>query len=146
MKSVSSFAVTYISELKMNAVPRAQLIFQMLTLLQKYLYRYSQYSKTWCSNCLALIAQMVRAFCMNPKVGGSSPLRPRYFLSKKFDTFTMAVWPVGCFGWKPPLVTPGHLTSDLPTLYMVRKQKCSTPLPTDMLWYDWNSFTKPFRA
>ena len=60
---------------KMNAVARAQLAFQMLTLLQKYLYHQSQYSKSWDSKCLALIAQMVRAFGMNPKVGGSRPLR-----------------------------------------------------------------------
>ena len=45
----------------------------MLTLLQKYLYRQSQYSNTWDSKCLALIVQMIRAFGMNPKVGGSSP-------------------------------------------------------------------------
>ena len=42
--------------------------------------------KTWDSKCLPLVAQMVRAFSMNPKVG--VPLRSRHFLSKKFDTFT----------------------------------------------------------
>ena len=26
----------------------------------------------------------------------------------------MTVWPVICFGWKPPLLIPDHLTSDLP--------------------------------
>ena len=57
----------------MNAVARPQLKFQILTLLQKYLYRQSLYSKTWDSWFLALIAQMVRAFGMNPKVGGSIP-------------------------------------------------------------------------
>ena len=42
---------------KMNAVARAQLIFQMLTLLQRYLHRQSQYSTAWDSKCLALIDQ-----------------------------------------------------------------------------------------
>ena len=27
---------------------------------------------------------------------------------------TVAVWPVSCFGWKPPLFIPSHLTSGLP--------------------------------
>ena len=74
----------------MNAVARAQITFQMLTLLQKYHYRQSQYSKTWDSKCLALIAQMVRAFDMNPKVGGSSPAHVGrdIFCLNNFDTFT----------------------------------------------------------
>ena len=72
---------------KMDAVARAQLTFQMLTLLQKYLYRQSQYSKTWDSKCLVLIAQIFRAFGMNPKIGVRVPLRPRHFLSQKFATF-----------------------------------------------------------
>ena len=39
--------------------------------------------------CQALIAQMVRAFGMNPKVGGSSPPSGRdIFCLKNFDTFT----------------------------------------------------------
>ena len=58
---------------KMNAVSRAQLTHQMLTLLQKYLYHHSQCSKTWDSKCLALIAQHVRAFGIDPEAGGSSP-------------------------------------------------------------------------
>ena len=72
----------------MNAVARAQLTFQMLTLLQNCLYRQSQYSTTWESKCLALIAQMVsRAFGMNPKVGGSStPSVEIFSVSKKIDT------------------------------------------------------------
>ena len=36
-------------------------------------YHQSQYSKTWDSKYLALIAQMVRGFGMNPKIGDSSP-------------------------------------------------------------------------
>ena len=57
----------------------AQLTFQMITLLQVYLYRQSQYSKTWDSKCLALIAQIVRAFGMNPKVAVLVTLRSRRF-------------------------------------------------------------------
>ena len=59
----------------------------MLTLLQKYLYHQSQYSATWDSKCLALIAQMVRAFGMNPKRGVRVPLRSRHFLSQKLWHF-----------------------------------------------------------
>ena len=39
----------------------------------KYIYFQSQYSRTWDSKCLALIAQLVRAFSMNPKFWGCSP-------------------------------------------------------------------------
>ena len=46
---------------------------------KKYLYRQSKYSKTWDSKCLALIAQMARAFGMNPKVGGWSPPQVEIF-------------------------------------------------------------------
>ena len=55
--------------------------------LKKYLYHQSQNSKTWDSKCLALIAQMVRTFSLNPKVGGSSPLRSRHFLSQNIWNF-----------------------------------------------------------
>ena len=73
----------------MNAATRAQLTYQMLTLLQKYLYRQSQYSTTWDSKCLALVAQMVRAFGMNPKVRVfESPSGQDIFCLKNFDTFT----------------------------------------------------------
>ena len=73
----------------MNAVARAQLTFQMLTSLQKYLHHQSQHSKTWDSKCLTLVAQTVRAIGMNPKVGGSSPLQVEPFLCiKNFDAFT----------------------------------------------------------
>ena len=73
---------------KINAVAHAQLTFQMWTLLKKYLYHHkSQYSKTWDCKCLALIAQMVRAFGMNPKVGGSSPSQVETFsVSQTFTT------------------------------------------------------------
>ena len=71
----------------MNAVARAQLTFQILHLLQKYLYRQSQCSETWHSKRLALIAQQVRAFGMNPKVWGSSSPKSRHFLSQKLWHF-----------------------------------------------------------
>ena len=36
-----------------------------------------------------MIVQMIRAFGMNPKVGGSSPPQVEtFFVSKKFDTLT----------------------------------------------------------
>ena len=43
LKSFDTFTRTPVRESKMNAVDRAQLTFQMLTLLQKYLHRQSQY-------------------------------------------------------------------------------------------------------
>ena len=64
----------------------AQLTFQMLTLLQKYLYHQSQYSKTWDRKCLALISQMVRAFGINPKVGGFKYPSGRDFSVSKTST------------------------------------------------------------
>ena len=82
LKNFDTFTRTSVRVSKMNAVDRAQLTFQMVTLLQKYLYHQSQYSKTWDSICLALIAQMVIAFGMNPKIGGSSPLQ--------FETFSVS--------------------------------------------------------
>ena len=43
--------------------------------------------KTWDNKCLALIAQMVIAFGMNPKVGVRFPLRSKHFLSQKLWHF-----------------------------------------------------------
>ena len=63
----------------MNVIVRAQLTFQMLTSLQDYQYRQSQYSKTWDSKCVMPITQMVKAFGMNPKIGGSSSLQVEIF-------------------------------------------------------------------
>ena len=59
----------------------------MLTLLQKYRHRQSQYSKAWGSKCLALIAQMVRASGMNPQVGGSGPFQVEAFSVSKLRHF-----------------------------------------------------------
>ena len=52
------------------------------------MYRQSQYSTTWDSKCLALIAQMVRAFGKNPKVGGSSPPQMETFSVSKTLTLS----------------------------------------------------------
>ena len=71
----------------MNAVARAQLTIQILTLLQKYLYRQSQYSNTWDNICLASIAQVVGAFGMNSKIGGSSPPQVETCSFSKFRHF-----------------------------------------------------------
>ena len=68
---------------KMNVVARAQLIFQMLTLLQRYLHRQSRYSTTWDRKCVALITQQVTAFGINPKVGGLSPPQVETFSVSK---------------------------------------------------------------
>ena len=43
--------------------------------------------KTWDRKCLALITQMVRAFDMNPMVGGSSPLQVETFSVSKHCHF-----------------------------------------------------------
>ena len=60
----------------------------MLTIPQKYLYHQSQYSKTRDSKYLAMIAQMVRAFGMNPKVGDSSLLQVEPFSVSKTLTLS----------------------------------------------------------
>ena len=66
-----------------------QLTFQMLTLLHKYLHHQSRYSTTWDSKYLFLIDQIVRAFAMNPKLGGSSPPEVEtFFCINISDTFT----------------------------------------------------------
>ena len=57
LKNFDTFPRTSVLVSKMNAVARPQLIFQMLTLLQKYVYHQSQYSTAWDSKCLALIPQ-----------------------------------------------------------------------------------------
>ena len=54
-----------------------------------FIYRHIQYPKTRDRKCLALVAQMVRAFGMNPKVGGSNPPHVETVsVSKNVDTFT----------------------------------------------------------
>ena len=88
VSKTDTFTRTSIHVSKRNAVAPAQLIFQMLTLLKKYRYHQSQYSKTWDSKCLALIAQKVGAFGMNLKVWGSSPRRVETFSVSKTLTYS----------------------------------------------------------
>ena len=78
------------------------------------LYYQCQYSKTWDSKCLALIAQMVRAFGINPNVGCSSPPQVEIFLSQKRsqDTFTRTPVRVS----KMNAVAHAHLTIQMWTL------------------------------
>ena len=68
-----------------NGVALTQVTFQMLTLL-KYLYCQSQYSNTWNSKDLALIAEVVRAVSIDPRVGGWSPPQVETFPLLVFDT------------------------------------------------------------
>ena len=75
------------SRVEINAVARAQLTFQRLTLLQNIYTARASVQKHWDSKCLALIAQMVRAFGMSPMVVVRVPLRSRHFLSQKFWRF-----------------------------------------------------------
>ena len=54
LKNFDTFSRTSGLVSKMNAVARAQLVFQVLTSLQEYLYYQSQYSKTCDNKCLSL--------------------------------------------------------------------------------------------
>ena len=78
-----TFTITSVRVSKLNAVARAQLTFQMLISLQKYRYRKSQREITRDSKHLALIAEIVRAFGMNLKDGGSSPSQVETFSVSK---------------------------------------------------------------
>ena len=69
-----------------------------------YLYRQSQCSETWDSKCLALIAQMVRAFGMNPKVGGSSLPQVETFSVSKTLKFPQE----HPFVWRKWMLLPTH--------------------------------------
>ena len=89
---------------KMNAVARAQSTFRVLTVLQKYLYRQSQYSITWDSKCLAPIAQMVRTFGMNLKVAGFESPQVETFRVSKTLTFSQE-YPIVCRKW---MLLPAH--------------------------------------
>ena len=57
LKNFDTFIRTPVRVSKMNVAARAQLTYQMLTLLKKYQYRQSQCSETCDSKCPALIAQ-----------------------------------------------------------------------------------------
>ena len=60
--------------------------------------------KAWDSKCLALIAQMVRAFGMNPKVGGLSPSQVEAFTVLKTLTLSQE-HPFVCRKW---MLLPTH--------------------------------------
>ena len=98
LKTFDIFKRTPVRVSKMKAFASAQIIFQMLTLLQKYLYRQNQYSNTWDSKYLAMIAQMFRAFGMNPNFGGSSP--PQVEILSVPKTLTLSQEPpFMCWKW-----------------------------------------------
>ena len=106
------------------------LTFQMLILIHKKPYHQRQYSKTWDSKCLALIAQVVRAFGMHPKVGGSSR---NIFYLKNFDTFRRTSVRVS----KMNAVARAQLTFQrLPLLeiYVEAELKQWTPPPPPVLY------------
>ena len=69
-QNFDTFTSTSVRETKMNVVSRAQSNFNFTT---KHLYHRTQYSTSCAIKCLALIAQMVRAVSMNPKLEGSGP-------------------------------------------------------------------------
>ena len=113
LKNFDTFTKTSVRVSKTNVVAHAQLTFQMLTLLKKYLYRQSQCSKTWDSKCLALIAHTVRAFSMNPKIGGSSLPQIETFSVSRTLTDSQE-HPFVCRKWM--LVARAQLTSQMLTL------------------------------
>ena len=79
-------------------------------------FSHNQCSKTWDRKCLALIAQMVRAFGMNPKVGGSSPVLVETFSVSK--TFTLSQeHPFVCRKW---MLVPAH-SSHFKILALLKK-------------------------
>ena len=97
---------TTVRVLKMNAVAYEQWTSRMLSLLQKYLYRQSQNSETLGRKCLALIAQMVRVFGMNPNVGDSNPPQVETFSVSKALTLSQE-HPFVCRKW---MLLPTQLT------------------------------------
>ena len=114
----------------MNAVAHAQFAFQMSTLLQKYLYHHNQYSNTWDSKYLALVAQVIWAFGMNPKIGGSSPSGVETLsVSKKTSTLSRE-YPFVSRKW---MLLPAHI-SDV---------NFSTNL--DQMWY-WYIQSSDYKA
>ena len=81
LKKFDTFTRTPIRVSKMNAVARVQLAFQMLTLLQIYLFRQSQYSKTLDSKYLALITPTGGVFVWIRRLGARVSLRSRHLRS-----------------------------------------------------------------
>ena len=85
LKNFDTFKRTSVRVSKMNAVAPTQLTFQMLILLPN-IYIASIHKHVTAYVWPFLIAQMVRAFGMNPKI--ESPSGRDIFCRKNFDTFT----------------------------------------------------------
>ena len=94
----------------MNVVSLTQFIFQMLILFKKMCTARASVQRH--VTCLALIAQLVRAFGMNPKVGGSSPPQAETFSVSK----TLAFSPDYPFVSKMNAVVSAQLTFQMLTL------------------------------
>ena len=105
--AVSMFAYDFLSQtlwhfhknirscVEMNAVASTQLTLQILT---------HQYSQSWDSKCLAIVAQMVRVFGMTPEVGGSCPPQVETFSVSKT---VLQEHPFVCRKWMLLLGTVG---------------------------------------
>ena len=108
-KTFDTLIRTFVRVSKMNVVARAQLEFQMLTLLNKNIYTTrGSIKKHGTANVWpSIIAQMVRAFDMNPMFVGSSPPRVETFSVSKTLTFslTRTFVRVQCF-WKAVARSP----------------------------------------
>ena len=78
LKNFDTFTITHVRLSKMNAVARAQLTFQMLTLLWKYLYCQSQHGT---ANIWPCYLNMLEHSAWIRRLGVRVPLRLRHFLS-----------------------------------------------------------------
>ena len=81
LKNFDIFKRTSVRVSAITDVARAQLAYQILTLIKKnYLYHQTKYQKVWANKCLALIGQILRAF--------ESTSGRDIFCLKNFETFT----------------------------------------------------------
>ena len=91
---VETFSVSITSTLsqhresKMNVVACVQLTFQVFTLQTKIYTLPEPVFQTWDRKCLVSIAQMVKVFGMNPKVGGLSAPRVEIISVSKTSTLS----------------------------------------------------------
>ena len=125
LKNFDTFPRTPVRVSKMNAVARTQLTFQLLTILQRYLYHQSQYSTTRESKCLALIAQWVRAFGMNPKFGGSGLPQVETFCVSKTLTLSQEN-PLVCRCPRIVNISNVNFTSKIPMWIRVIYSPCGS--------------------
>ena len=96
------------------------------------------------AKCLAaLTAQMIRAFDMNPKVGGY-PLRSRYFLSKKVWHFHKTIRSCvenDCCCPRTVNICNVNSTSKIPMSFrlvsMILWQSYDWPRPREKPWWKW---------